>query len=91
MKQLLLYLLAGSRGGATRARILAALLESPVNANQLAQKLSLDYKTVKHHVKMLLKNRIIQSITEGYGTAYTTVPEFDKQTFMEIWERFGKR
>jgi|GEM_PF-6188817 DNA-binding transcriptional ArsR family regulator len=46
LRHLLWYLLAGSRGGETRAKILMALKERPYNANQLTRILSLDYKTV---------------------------------------------
>ena len=42
MEGVLLYLLAGSRGGPTRARVVRALEERPRNANRLAEHLDLD-------------------------------------------------
>ncbi len=53
MEAALWYVLSGTRGGANRARILRALDERPRNANQLAEDLDLDYKTVRHHLEVL--------------------------------------
>ncbi len=46
MKQILWWLIAGSKGGINRARIIMALKKRPYNANQLTQLFGLDYKTV---------------------------------------------
>lgn len=62
--KLLWHLMTGTRGGNTRASILKYLSERPYNANQLAEALNLDYKTVRHHLDVLLKNGII---TKGNG------------------------
>ena len=59
MKQLLWYLLAGTRGGLNRIRILEALLERPYNAHQLSEELELDYRTMRHHLDVLTKNHIL--------------------------------
>jgi DNA-binding transcriptional ArsR family regulator len=45
MNDVLWHLLASSRGGPTRARIVRALDERPRNANELAEELDLDYLT----------------------------------------------
>ncbi len=50
LRQLLWYLIAGTRGGMNRARILEALHERPYNANQLSETLGLDYRTIRHHL-----------------------------------------
>src|SRR2546426_507444 len=51
LKRLLWYLFAGTRGGPSRAEIIKALQNRPCNANQLAQVLHVDYKTIQHHVR----------------------------------------
>jgi DNA-binding transcriptional ArsR family regulator len=70
LKYLLGWLIAGTRGGATRAKIIETLKETPQNANQLATQLGMDYRTIRHHLKVLEKNRLITSAGEGYGTTY---------------------
>lgn len=71
MDQLLWYLLAGTRGGANRIRIVEALMDRPYNANQLAEVLKMDYRTVRHHLDLLTKNNVL-SRPEGdaYGSLY---------------------
>jgi len=46
MKKILWWLIAGTKGGINRARIIIELHERPYNANQLSEKLELDYKTL---------------------------------------------
>ncbi|MCE5215252.1 MAG: winged helix-turn-helix domain-containing protein [Methanobacterium sp.] len=71
MKRLLWWLIAGSRGGKNRARIIQALHDRPYNVNQLSNELNLDYKTVKHHIDVLDKHDIINSSEEKrYGSLY---------------------
>lgn len=94
MKQLLWYLIAGTRGGETRGMIISFLKDTPSNANKITGALSLDYKTVRHHLDILEKNRIILAINKGnYGAVYFLTPEFEKEypVFGEIWKRFGKK
>lgn len=59
LKYVLGWLIAGTRGGATRAQIILALKDSPRNANQLANLLGVDYRTIRHHLEILEKNRIV--------------------------------
>ncbi len=63
-----------------------------MNANQLAEKLQMDYKTVRHHVRVLSKNRMIVVQGEGYGTMYFVSPELEEcyDEFLKIWDRIGK-
>jgi len=93
MKYVLGWLIAGTRGGITRAQIIRALKETPQNANQLANLLEMDYRTIRHHLKVLEKNRIITSAGERYGLTYFLSPEMEENyaSFEEIWERFGKK
>jgi predicted ArsR family transcriptional regulator len=70
MEAVLWYVLAGTRGGSNRARILTAIHDRPRNANQLAEDLDLDYKTVRHHLDVLTDNGVVQSSGDDYGAVY---------------------
>ncbi|MFX1482351.1 MAG: ArsR/SmtB family transcription factor [Promethearchaeota archaeon] len=91
-KRLLWWLIAGTRGGVNRARIITILHERPSNANQLAETLGLDYKTIRHHLDVMLKNGVIVSHGEGYGMVYFLSREVEENysDFQDIWARFGK-
>ncbi|WP_440764305.1 ArsR/SmtB family transcription factor [Natronorubrum sp. DTA7] len=70
MEAALWYVLTGTRGGANRVRILSTLDEQPRNANQLAEDLGLDYKTIRHHLDVLLENDIVTKSGDDYGAIY---------------------
>ncbi|MFB6138769.1 MAG: winged helix-turn-helix domain-containing protein [Halobacteriaceae archaeon] len=70
MEGVLWYVLTGTRGGENRVRILRALDERPRNANQLAEDLDLDYKTVRHHLDVLLENDVVERSGDEYGAVY---------------------
>ncbi|MFW9919117.1 MAG: winged helix-turn-helix domain-containing protein [Candidatus Thorarchaeota archaeon] len=91
-KRLLWWLLAGTRGGVNRARIILALHEFPSNANQLAEQLSLDYKTIRHHLDVLVEHTVLIPQGEGYGTIYFVSDDIENnfEEFEQIWERIGK-
>ena len=63
-KRLLWFIFAGSRGGLNRFRIISSLKETPLNINQLAKLLGLDYKAIQHHIKILEKNNLITKMGE---------------------------
>jgi DNA-binding transcriptional ArsR family regulator len=92
IERLLWWLLAGSAGGPSRARIIHAVKERPYNANQLATKLGMDYKTVRHHLDMLEKNEMVGSIGGRYGKMYSISPILEEnfEFFNRIWARIGK-
>ena len=89
LKYILGWLIAGTRGGATRAKIIETLRETPQNANQLANHLGMDYRTIRHHLGVLEKNKIITTAGEGYGTTYFLSPlmEENYELFEEIVNR----
>jgi predicted ArsR family transcriptional regulator len=93
MKRILWWLLAGTKGGATRAKIILFLRERPSNANQIANTLGLDYKTVRHHLDILIDNKILESAGKGYGRSYFLTREIEENfdLFDEIWEKIGKK
>jgi predicted ArsR family transcriptional regulator len=70
MEGALWYVLTGTRGGTNRVRLLRALDERPRNANQLADDLDLDYKTVRHHLDVLVENDVVKSSGDDYGAVY---------------------
>lgn len=86
MKQLLGWLITGTKGGKTRAKIIKTLKTSPQNSNQLATLLNVNYKTIRHHVEILQKNRLIISAGNHYSTAYflSEVMEENYLLFEEI-------
>jgi predicted transcriptional regulator len=70
-RSLMWYLLFGTRGGPNRLRLLEALGQSPANAHQLAAELRLDYRTVRHHLKILERNgAVIRPVGDAYATPY---------------------
>ena len=87
LRQLLWYLIAGTRGGMNRARILEALHERPYNANQLSETLGLDYRTIRHHLELLQKNGLVSRPSgEAYASPYFVSPylEGNYAVFEEI-------
>ena len=93
LKYLLGWLIAGTRGGLTRAKIIMALKEAPQNANQLATSLKLDYRTIRLHLEVLEKNKLIVSAGEGYGTTYFLSPVMEENyaLFEEILKKIWKK
>ncbi|CAG0952860.1 hypothetical protein METP3_00318 [Methanosarcinales archaeon] len=68
--KLLYYLIEGTRGGKTRALILRHLAEKSHNANQLATALNMDYKTIRHHLEVLVNYGIITRNYNGHSVLY---------------------
>ncbi len=79
LKRLLIWLIGGSRGGLMRYRILAALRKRPMNPNQLAKYLNVNYRTVLYHLEILEKNGLIIKAGEGYGAPYLISDELDSK------------
>jgi DNA-binding transcriptional ArsR family regulator len=70
MRQVLWWLIGGSRGGRNRLRILRTLETRPMNTNQLSEALDLNYKTVEHHLDVLEENDIVTTEGGDYGKLY---------------------
>jgi len=92
-RHLLQWLIGGTRGGVNRGRIINALMEQPMNANQLGNLLGLDYRTIRHHLEVMEKNRLISSMGDRYGKMYFVSMELEENfdVFEEIWVEIGKR
>jgi DNA-binding transcriptional ArsR family regulator len=92
-KYLFGWLILGTRGGLSRAKIIETLKETPQNANQLANLLELDYRTIRHHLEVLEKNRMITSAGEGYGITYFLSPAMEENydLFEEILKKIWKK
>lgn len=90
-KQVLYWLIAGSKGGINRARILGALEKKPMNSNTLSTKLKLDYKTVQHHIKLLQQNQLIVNTGSRYGKVFFISPQLkdEWQLFEEMLKKGG--
>jgi len=90
---LLLYLVAGTRGGHTRGLIIHALIKQPMNAHRLAKALGIDYKTAQYHLDLLSENNLLSVIKKGsYGAVYLPSGLLleSKRQFDLIWKGFGK-
>ena len=70
IKSLLKWLIISTKGGKTRAKIIKALKKSPQNSNQLAALLKVNYKTIRHHIAILEKNKLIISTGNHYSITY---------------------
>ncbi len=90
MDKRLWHLIVGTRGGLNRAKIIHLLRARPYNANALAATMKLDYKTVRHHLKVLIENNIVMaSRDQTYGTLYFLTPRLQThfQDFLDIWDK----
>jgi DNA-binding transcriptional ArsR family regulator len=93
MKRILYWLIAGTRGGETRARIIHLLKDEPQNANQISENLGLDYKTVRHHLDVLSDNQIITATGSKYARMFFISPQMEENwaLFEEIWAKIRKK
>src|SRR2546428_5755894 len=94
LRRLLWYFLGGTRGGPNRAEIIKTLQNRPCNANQLAETLRVDYKTIQHHIRILEENGLVSLANKGsYGAVLflTSTMEEAIPILDEIWSRIGTR
>lgn len=86
MEKALWYLFVGTRGGANRARLVRALDERPMNANQLSDELDVDYNTVRYHLDKLIDHNVLESGGEAYGELYFLTDQFEthRDTFEDV-------
>lgn len=86
MEKALWYLLTATRGGENRVRVVRALSDRPMNANELADRLDVSYKTARHHLDMLEDHGVVESGEESYAKLHFLTDRFERnrETFEEI-------
>ena len=86
IKMLLWSVFAGSKGCINRVKIVSKLSQSPLNTNQLSEKLGLDYKVVERHLEVLEKNNLVSRIGIRYSITYFLSPmlESNLKLFDEV-------
>ncbi len=91
-KTLFWFLFAGTRGGATRIKIISSLRNRPANNHQLAIEVGLDYKAIQHHLKVLEKENLVTKVGQRYGATYflSTLFEDGEVVFDEIVTKLTK-
>lgn len=86
-RRTLVYLLARTRGGRNRCRILKLLNEDgPLNANQIAGALELHYTTVQHHLTRLVRDDVIAASPrdDSYGALFFLTYQMERNAeFLE--------
>ncbi len=87
--RLLWWLFASSAGARTRAEIVGVLREEPRNAQQLALALGMDYSTIRHHLKVLQQNRLVESSGDHYGQVYSVTAVVEER--WAEFEAIGRR
>ena len=92
-KMILWSIIAGTRGGVNRAKILNLIKDTPMNANKIATVLNLDHKTVIHHVKILAKNELVTKAEKDYGAEYqlTQIMKENQSALEEIMLKIGTK
>lgn len=92
-KMVLWLIIAGTRGGPNRAKILNLIKDTPMNANKISKVLNVDHKTVHHHVKILSKNDLIVKAQKDYGAEYHLSPimKENQNVLEEIMRKIGTK
>jgi predicted ArsR family transcriptional regulator len=70
MEAVVWYVFTGTRGGATRRRLVHALAERPRTVPQLAADLNLEDTTIRHHLGVLLDNGVLTNSGGGESAVY---------------------
>ena len=92
-KMVLWSIIAGTRGGVNRAKILNLIKETPLNANKIATMLNLDHKTVVHHVKILSKNNLVIKADKAYAAEFelSQIMKENQNALEEIMQKIGTK
>jgi len=92
-RMILWLIIAGTRGGINRAKILNLIRETPTNANKIATTLKLDHKTILHHIEILSKHELINKDEKNYGATFslTQIMRDNQNVLTEIMEKIGTK
>ena len=90
-KRLLWWIFISTRGGEMRIKVMKSLMESPKNAYGLSCSLGVNYRTIEHHMKVLLSNNFVVVQGQGYGKVYFPSPTLvnNIKTFQETLTAAG--
>ncbi len=91
-RRLMYFVFVGSKGGINRIRLISHIREKPLNTNQLAKEMELDYKAIQHHIGVLEKNNLITRVGDKYGATFfiSTFLEVNLDAFDEIVTKLEK-
>jgi DNA-binding transcriptional ArsR family regulator len=72
---------------------LTLLVDDVGNVNQLAKQLGHDYSTIKHHLDVLMENKLVEPAGGKYGQLYflSTALQESYGQFIEMLGKFGKK
>ncbi len=94
-EKLLWWIFGVTKGGIVRAKIIKLLYDRPMNANQIAKILNMDYTTIRYHLNILLKHGIVETSEHTYIMMYFLTDRFLEHwsDFMEIYKKIceGKK
>lgn len=74
MAQVQWFVLAETRGGRDRARLVEELAERPRRVEQLADSLDLEEGALRDHLQVLAANDVLEASERGDGTMYRLTP-----------------
>jgi predicted transcriptional regulator len=84
-EQTMYWLLAGSKGASNRLKIIEFLDKKPGNQNELSKKIGLNYKTVQHHIDLLVENNLLVKKGDKYGQVYFLSPQLHEK--LELFKK----
>jgi len=72
---------------------MSVLRKRPINTNQLAIELGVDYKSVQHHLKILQGNNLVKKMGNKYDVKYCVSQLFENSEFVfdEIVDKLKKQ
>jgi DNA-binding transcriptional ArsR family regulator len=92
VKKRLWHLVVGTRGGLKRAEIIALVGRRPYNAHEISRLMGVDYKTARHHLRVLVENGVLDASEDHYGALYFWSPWLRQNaaTWREVWAAVGR-
>ena len=76
-----------------RLKIIKSLMDGPKNANQLSLDINVNYRTIEHHIRVLMNSNLLAVQGEGYGRVYFPSANITKNfhTLEEILQKAGMK